>query len=169
MKIQNYVILSAFLSAGCGHFDYAVEPVKEVKPETPASSGDNANEGNLAAKLHESCKEIELKSGTYLGQKGLLSIEYEVLSNGGRCTLRLLYQHSELYDSNCDNTIEVLSISDVGTFYRETLQKQGYTEKLDGLLKWGQTFACLENEKSNIQLKLRFKEIFGSYEAVNGK
>lgn len=164
-QILGFGALIAGLSAGCGHFDYTVEPVKEVKQETPVNreSNENAGKGNLAAKLYEPCPQIELKNGTYLGQKDLLPIEYEVQGDGKRCTLRLPYGKSELYDMNCDNAIDALYVSEIGNFSRETLQKQGYAEKLDELLKWGQSFACLGNKESNIQLKLRFDEIFGPY------
>ena len=136
-KLLSVGILAASL-AGCGYFDYAVEPAKEIKP---------------IAK-DDSCVAIVMDDGMYAGMIEGKYVRYEV--KGKRCKLytQLNETWGALYDSGCDDVFDALYLDDgkKGTIYRGNLKEEDLGkltfQDLDNLLKKGRGLVCSKNKNS---------------------
>ncbi len=123
-------ILSASL-AGCGYFDYTVEPVKEIRPKTEPAENDF-------------CEKVELIDGIYLGRIGGIPYVYHVDKQENRC---VLIDESDglkvIFDLGCDNKVDYIG-SGASLHKRQDLELS--VKYFDNLLQLGQRLACKKNQ-----------------------
>ncbi len=123
-------ILAASL-AGCGYFDYTVEPVKRVEPKNELTDNDF-------------CEKVELVDGIYLGRINSIPYVYHVDKPKNRCVLIDESKGLEvLFDNGCDNKVDFVGRG--ATLYKR--QDFGaFAADFDAFLELGQRLACLKNK-----------------------
>lgn len=128
-KLLPVGILSASL-AGCGYFNYAVEPIKEVEPKKEPAENDF-------------CETAELVDGIYLGRIGGIPYVYDVDGKENRC---VLIDESDglkvIFDLGCDNKVDYIG-SGASLYSRKDLESS--VKYFDNLLQLGQRLACEKN------------------------
>lgn len=129
-KISFSVILAASL-AGCGYFNYTVEPVKEVNPKTEPAENDF-------------CEKVELVDGIYLGRINSVPHVYHVDKQKNRCVLIDESAGLEvIFDLGCDNKFDYVGSG--ASLYKRQDSDSPAQIYLDNKLKQGQRLACPKN------------------------
>lgn len=124
------MILAASL-AGCGYFDFAVEPIRIVEPKKEPAENDF-------------CEKIDLIDGVYLGRINSIPYVYHVDILKNRCVLIDESQGLKIiFDNSCDNKVDF--VGQGSTLYKR--QELGrYASNLDIILGLGQRLACKKNK-----------------------